>query len=29
MLHSAHGSGVLVWRSEDGRYLLEPPAVAA
>ena len=25
MLHSAHGSGVLVWRSEDGRYLLEPP----
>ena len=24
-LHSPHGSGVLVWRSEDGRYLYSPP----
>jgi len=25
MLASEHGSGVLVWRSEDGRYLFEAP----
>jgi hypothetical protein len=29
MLASEHGSGVLVWRSEDGQYLLEAPEVAA
>ena len=25
MLASEHGSGITVWRSEDGRYLLEAP----
>jgi hypothetical protein len=29
MLFSEHGSGVTVWLSDDGRYLTEPPAVAA
>jgi hypothetical protein len=29
MLASEHGSGVLVWRSVDGSYLLEAPEVAA
>jgi hypothetical protein len=29
MLHSAHGSGLTVWRSEDGRYLFEAPGTAA
>ena len=29
MLASPHGSGVLVWRSEDGRYLPESPEAAA
>jgi hypothetical protein len=29
MLGSEHGSGVLVWRSEDGRYLFEAPEVSA
>jgi hypothetical protein len=29
MLASEHGSGVLVWRSEDGRYLTEAPEVRA
>lgn len=29
MLHSPHGSGVLVWRSEDGRYLADGPERSA
>lgn len=29
MLHSRHGSGVLVWRSADGLYLFEAPVIAA
>jgi hypothetical protein len=29
MLASEHGSGVLVWRTEDGRYSFEAPEVAA
>ena len=29
MLHSRHGSGMSVWRSETGEYLYERPAVAA
>jgi len=29
MLASEHGSGILVWRSEDGRYLFEAPELAA
>jgi hypothetical protein len=29
MLHSAHGSGVLVWRGVDGSYLFEAPEVSA
>ena len=27
MLASEHGSGVSVWRSEDGHYLFEEPEV--
>ena len=29
MLASEHGSGLLVWRSEDGRYLTEAPQEVA
>jgi len=29
MLASEHGSGILVWRSMDGRYLFEAPELAA
>lgn len=29
MLASEHGSGISVWRSADGRYLFQAPAVAA
>ena len=29
MLASEHGSGVSVWRSEDGHYLFEEPEVRA
>ena len=29
MLASEHGSGISVWRSADGSYLFEAPAVAA
>jgi hypothetical protein len=29
MLHSGHGSGVLVWRGTDGSYLFEAPEAAA
>ena len=29
MLASEHGPGVLVWRSEDGRYLFDAPEMSA